>query len=183
MAAGDPTGSSAGLNNFLNTIDVHYNTAAAHVAGYAAGNSWSDAVSTYPTWNVNTVPTLLTLNGRVEFPDPNASIILTLTGLVGGAQLVITEEFTSGACPPGAANCYVISAGSGFQSFSFTNSNVQDVAAVAQETISITSVGRVIYQNNDTFVGVVPEPSSIFLVGSGYLGLFGVVRRKIGKNA
>ncbi len=170
LLTADADGSTAGLNNFYNSININYNSAAAVQPNQTTQTGFASTI-TFPTWDpsVKIVDTSLTLNGAIEFPDPKASITLDLIGWLGGPPLEILKTFTSADCPPG----------SGFCSFRFTETNSQSVSNSALETLNITSVGRVLYQNNDTFVGAAPEPTTFALLGLGLAGLR-FARRKIG---
>jgi hypothetical protein len=74
--------------------------------------------------------------------------------------------------------------GNGFLDFSFTVLGAQlcndPGNNSTSETLTISSVGRVLYQNDDTFVGDVPEPSSLVLLGGGSISLlaYAGLRRK-----
>lgn len=176
LVTGNTDGSSAGFDYFYNAINVTlYNSAAGRPEGYAGADSANFGggpgglpVTTNPTWgaDVVAVPILLTMNGAVEFPDPGASITLDLTGTLDGTTLNIIATFISADCPPG----------SGFCPFTISLPGVAAPANVATETLAISSTGRVLYQNDDTFVGA-PEPTTLALLTSGLLFMLIMIRR------
>jgi hypothetical protein len=164
----DADSSTAGPNNFYNSIHMNLNTAAGVAPGNEAPHSTVAVVTTHPTWDYSPVNTSLTLNGGVQFSDPNDDndkIILTLTGLLGGPQLTITYTIT--ASDYRAAKKDI----NGFDNFSINTNGFQAASINAVETLTVNTVGRILYQNDDTFVGA-PDVSSTFpLFGLGAVSL------------
>ena len=173
---------AAGQNNFINSINADYNSAAGRNPGYLGANTVLTAppVTTYPTWTINAVNCQLTLNGLVQFPDATFNqdtasqdlITLTLTGWLGaagGAQLQLTKTITA-ADYAAAENNHGLDQ-NGFLPFSMTTSGLLPADVPAQETLQIYSVGRVLYKNDDTFIGAPDISSTLALLGLGTLSL------------
>jgi len=180
LGSADSTGSSAGLDNFYNTINAKYNSAAARPEGYTGADGLTFYSYTTPTWNVNKVNTSLTLNGGVQFSDPNIaqdSITLDLIGWLGGPQLQIIKKITTADYNTAKQNGLLDQ--NGFLDFSVTVTGVQLVDPTADEWLTINSIGRVIYQNDDTFVGSAPEPATLALFALGLPALLVIRRRRM----
>ena len=193
---------TAGLNYFLNTINMMGLNTTLGYTGTTGGNppppdflnNLNSPVTSHPTWTATNVPVYLQLNGTVDFPGlyTPASISLDLVGTLQGtlsnwnqvnngvgiatdcstaSQLCIDDVMTSAAFPQCIGQVCTISVPE-------TASYAPPAADTAAETLSIMTTGGVIYHNDDVFAGT-PEPGSIYLLGSGLLGMIGILRRKL----
>ena len=143
----------AGHDFFNNGIGMVYDTSALD-QGQAAGYTFT--LTTNPNWDpgIALVPTFLGLLGTVQIPDTGGSIIITVTGLLGGPIQTIQVNLNHGNC----AQC----------TLNVPNYSAQLPAGAAVETITITSVGRVVYRTSDPdFNGAAPEPGTVGLFVGG----------------
>jgi hypothetical protein len=128
----------------------------------------------------------------VQFPDATYNqatatsdlITLSLTGTLNGNSLSIGPITITAANYANGLNTGIQAGfmgytyggflgrdGNGFLDFSITEVGVlavtPNVNNITSEVLTISSVGRVLYQNDDTFIGEVPEPSTLAFVGLG----------------
>jgi hypothetical protein len=190
------TATAGGVDSFLNTISANYNSAQDMPAGDTTPNgpktttppgAWGNVLPTASPMNCS-----LTLNGGVQFPDATYNqatatsdlITLSLTGTLNGNSLSIGPITITAANYANGLNTGIQAGfmgytyggflgrdGNGFLDFSITEVGVlavtPNVNNITSEVLTISSVGRVLYQNDDTFIGEVPEPSTLAFVGLG----------------
>jgi hypothetical protein len=152
--------------------DMQFTFAA--VAGHTP--SYTSTIVPYPNWPAGR-------NASMELigPDPGDGLSATATQLFfdfsGPETLFITsadenDPYTSNLCFEGSGsgpNCYSPS-GYGADSFSTSVYGLRGYTELSgEQAIASTS--------EDT--SATPEPSSLFLLGSGAVGLAGVIRRKL----
>jgi hypothetical protein len=157
---------TGGNDSFLCTINMNINTSLNQPSGAQPIFDYTGGPATANwTWDTAPVSGLLSLTGSIEFNDPNLTsdwVELILTGYLAGVQVA---QIDTG----------IISANgvAGFQSVA-QSVNWGPVApgTPATETLEIAGMGRVIYQNDDVFVGAVPEPGTM-IAGATLLLPFG----------
>jgi hypothetical protein len=145
---------NAGLNHFLNTISVNWDT---RQEPQTAFHTVTFHVTSSPTWSPPPpamVPTRLALTGTVDVTDAASWLTLDLLGWLGGPPARITRTFAD--CNDCVLNLWVL--------------QDQNRDTSADEWLTITSMGRTRYTTDSpSFSGSVPEPGSLTM------GLFGAV--------
>jgi hypothetical protein len=110
-------------------------------------------VTSHPTWGpgVETVPTRLLLNGVVNVQLPGSSVNVLFIGMLGGAPLTIAETYTRS------------------QVINERMFGDQAISGTAVSTLRVTIVGgaSLFLPGSGDFIGVVPEPNAVALLGTG----------------
>ena len=153
---------TAGLDFFNNGIGMVYDTSA---LDQLQGETYTFILVTFPTWdpNVLSVPTFLGLQGTVQIPDTTGALQIVLTGVLGGVAQTISVDLNHANC----AQCVL----------SMADYGTQLPFPIAVETLSLSSVGRVVYRTSDPeFVGAAPEPGTVILLLG---GIAAIVIRKL----
>ena len=153
----------AGLNFFIDGVALNIDLS--QVAQGSANTFTAEAVS-FPAWTPPPpplIPTVLVLTGRAQIPDPTGSFNVNLSGLLGGpVPALLVGNFDHNNC-----NQCTLS-GASFRD--------QLRAGVADETLTINTVGRVVYRTSSpTFEGAIPEPETLSLMTYGLSSLFVVL--------
>lgn len=166
MRTTQTVGGTAGLDFFLNTIDINVDNT---LAAVGENHTVVGRSTTNPTWDVLNTLTFLRLDGTVRIqpqgPNDNPSVTITLTGMLGGPALQIGAlvfDKTSG-CP---CTLFIPIAG------------VQAIAAAAVETITVSTVGRGSYRASGTPTFSSPEPAALSMVGLGFAFILACLWRK-----
>jgi hypothetical protein len=157
---------TGGYDSFLCTINMNINTSLNQPAGAQPNFDYTGGPATANwTWDPTAIVALgtLSLTGSIEFNDPNLAsdwVELILTGFLAGGQ--VAQIDTGKIFANGVA---------GFQSVAQSKVWAAAPGTPATETLEIEGLGRIIYQNDDEFVGDVPEPTTFALLGLGTLSL------------
>ena len=138
-----------------------------HLSGFLPGDVANGLVyedDTNPTWDVPKTFTLLELDGRVKVDahDPNASITLTLIGILGGCV-------NAAGCVGGDQQLGPFTFGPGTSTDIAVASIVEQFTApVATELLIIDVSGNATYNvDGSPLFEAVPEPGTLSLFGGG----------------
>ena len=145
------------------------------------------------TWitNSNGAPTTfatsyIELDGFINLFTAASKVNLTLTGVAGGVTLITTENFTTAGYSINGGPLIPVSNCTSTPCGETVFANMTGGGGVAGPitetlTVAITGGGRYTVNGSNEFAGT-PEPSSLYLFGSGLLGLAGIVRRKLRRS-
>lgn len=156
---------SAGLNRFLDTIHVDWDT---RQAPQNAEHTVTFHVFTTPTWTApppDLIPTVLGLTGHVHVTDAPSSLSLDLIGWLGGPKSEIKGTLTPANCGECDLNQWVYKG--------------QARDPTADEWLTVKSIGRVTYKTDSpVFAGEIPEPGSLGMALLGAALLLGAAARR-----
>jgi hypothetical protein len=160
----------SGVNSFLN---VHSPVVVSGSEGQV--NVLQMFVTTVPDWQTFVlVPTSLTLSGTVNIIQPGASVNLLFTGALGGPPLSISLNFTE-------STVFSVTVFGSQTLFFETGEDVGELAPPRSRLI-VTINGAATFTGTGEFQGEIPEPATLFLLGTGLTGMAVKLRRKLKKS-
>lgn len=158
----------SGVNSFLNILSP-----VVVLGGAGQVNVSQVTVTSIPDWQAfGPVLTSLTLSGTVDIFQPGASVNILFTGALGGPPVSISLNFTESTV---------------FSVTVFGNQSMfdmdQDVGELAppRSTLVVTVNGAASFTGSGEFQGAIPEPATLFLLGTGLTGIAVKLRRKLKK--
>ena len=159
----------SGVNSFLN---VHSPVTVSGGAGQV--NVFQMIVTSLPQWqSFGPLFTSLTFNGSVEILQPGASVNLLFTGALGGPPVSVSFNFTE-------SSVFSVTAFGTQSMFILSGPDIGELSP-PHSTLVVTINGAATFTGRGEFQAEIPEPATLFLLGTGLAGIAVKLRRKLKK--